>query len=452
MNKILLIALALSFPLSGYTDSSPFDLLDVYQQAKVSDPAWAAAQNAHLATQEKLAQGRALTLPSATLRANVAHNQTDLDRVSAGSIAISRSGFDKFETYGYSVNITHPLYRKQNSIQYEMAEIQVAQAAEMLAQAHLDLMLRVSEAYFSVLVAQDRIDLIQAQKVVITKQLEQAQVNFEVGTATITDVYEAKARYDLILAQEIAAVNELEARRHAVQALIGKIPQRLAPAAETMPVAMPEPHSMEQWVELAQRHSPLVKIRQHELQLAGLEVERAHADHLPTLDIVGNFSDNRATGGISKEAAGYNKSLKTGVIGLQFELPLYRGGAITSRERAAAANKLKAMDNVELARRQAALQTRQAWLKLSSNVAQVKAFEQALLSSQSQLDATVLGYEVGVRTSIDVLNAQQQYYSAKRDLLQARYDYLLNLIRLKAAAGTLSDADLATINRLLASA
>lgn len=451
MNKILLAALALSFPLASHAGGA-LNLLEVYHKAQASDPAWAAAQNAHLATQEKLVQGRALILPSATLRANAAHNQTDLDRVSPGTFSISRSGSDKFETYGYGVDVTHPLYRRQNSIQYEQTRTQVAQADDILSQARLDLMLRVSEAYFGVLVAQDRIDLINAQKAAIAKQLEQAQVNFEVGTATITDVHEAQARHDLVLAQEIAAVNELEARRRAVQALTGEVPERLAATGADLPVAMPEPQAMEKWVELAELNSPLVRIRQHDLLLAGQEVERARAGHLPTLDLVGSYTDSRANGGVSEELVGYNKSLKTGVIGVQFALPLYQGGAITAREREAAANKLKSMDDVESARRQAALQTRQAWLNLSSSVAQVKAYEQALVSSQSQLDSTTLGYEVGVRTSVDVLNAQQQYYSAKRDLLQARHDYLLNVIRLKAAAGTLSETDLDAVNRLLAGA
>ncbi len=452
MNKMLLAVLALSFPIAGHAAAGAPDLVEVYRKALAGDPVWSSAQHAHLAAQERLVQGRALTLPAATLRANLTHNQTDLDRVSSGAFSISRSGFDKFETYGYRLDVTHPLYRRQNSIQYEQARTQVAQADEILGQARLDLMLRVSEAYFGVLVAQDRIDLIQAQKAAIAKQLEQAQVNFEVGTATITDVHEAQARHDLVLAQEIAAVNELESRRRAVQTLIGEVPERLAAASGQLRVALPEPQDMEKWVELAELNSPLVRIRQHALLLAGQELERARAGHLPTVDIVGSYSDSRATGGISEELVGYNKSLKFGAIGVQVELPLYQGGAITSREREAAANRLRSMDEVEVARRQAALRTRQAWLNLSNSVAQVRAFEQALVSSQSQLDSTTLGYEVGVRTSVDVLNAQQQYYSARRDLLQARHDYLLNVIRLKATAGILSEADLDRISRMLAGA
>lgn len=452
MNKLLITLLAAGSPALALAAGDAQTLLDVYQKAQASDPAWASAQSAHVAAQEKLVQGRALTLPTASLKANAGHTQTDLTRTGGVSSGFGRSGFDKYETYGYSLNISHPLYRKQNSIQYEQSKTQVAQADEILGQARQDLMLRVSEAYFSVLVAQDRIDLIAAQKAAIAQQLEQAKANFEVGTSTITDVHEAQARYDLVLAQEIATINDLEARKRAVQALTGDVPERLIPASGDLPVVIPEPQTMEKWVELAELNSPAVKIQQQALVLAGQEVERTHAGHLPTLDVVGSYADNRANGGTSGDLVGYNKSLKTGTLGVQFELPLYQGGAITSREREAVANKQKSQDDVEVARRQASLQTRQAWLNLSSSVAQVRAYEQALVSSQSQLDSTKLGYEVGVRTSVDVLNAQQQYFSAKRDLLQARYDYLLNTIRLKAAAGTLAEGDLDAINKLLAGA
>lgn len=451
MNKRLLCLLAALYPSFTLAADGTQSLMDIYRLAQSSDPAWASARSAHLAAQEKLVQGRALTLPSVSLDGYANHTQTDLTRESAG-FAISRSGFDKYETYGYSVNVTQPLYRKQNSIQYEQSKTQVAQADDILGQAEQELMLRVAEAYFAVLLAQDRIDLIAAQKTAIDQQLQQARANFEVGTATITDVHEAQARYDLILAQEIAAINDLEASKRAVQALTGQSPQRLAPAREDLAIAMPEPQAMEDWVGLAEQNSPAVRIQQQALLLASQEIERAQAGHLPTLDLVGSYTDNRANGGTSAELVGYNRSLKTGVLGVQFAVPLYQGGAITSRAREAVANKQKAQDDLESARRQAGLQTRQAWLRLSSSVAQVKAYQQALVSSQSQLDSTNLGYEVGVRTSVDVLNAQQQFYSAKRDLLQARYDYLLNVIRLKSAAGVLKEDDLGQASQQLAGA
>ena len=190
-----------------------------------------------------------------------------------------------------------------------------------------------------------------------------------------------------------------------------------------------------------------IQIQQDSLKLADQDVERANAGHLPTLDAVASYSNNYANGSPSVFSAG--NDLKNATIGLQLEIPLYAGGAISSRARQAVLNKQKALDDIEIARRKTDLETQRAYFNLSSSIAQVKALDQALISSQSQLDSTKLGYEVGVRTSVDVLNAQQQLFSAKRDLLQARYNYLVNIIRLKSASGLVAEADLLDINQQL---
>lgn len=420
------------------------NLLQIYQQAQASDPAWASAQSANKAAQEKLIQGKALTLPNVGFSANLNHAETDIgfNHVPTGAALFLRNGRQDFETYGYNVNVTHPLYRRQNSIQYEESKTQVAQADVQLTAAQQELALRVSQAYFDVLNAQDKIDLINAQKAAISKQLDQAKANFEVGTSTITDVNEAQARYDLLLAQEIAAINDLENKKHAVESLIGNMPERLLAARADLQATMITPHEMAQWVDIAVQNNLQLRVQQKNLELADQEIERAHAGHLPTVDAVGSYSDSRANGGVSA----YGQDLQNFTIGLQLQVPIYQGGAINSKEREAVFNKQKALDDLELNRRKAELQTRQAWLDLSSSVAQVKAYEQALVSSQSQLDSTSLGYEVGVRTSVDVLNAQQQYFSAKRDLLQARYSYLLNTLKLKFVAGVLAEGDIAEVN------
>jgi outer membrane protein len=445
----LLLASLLTLPLMAGAEPQVQDLVATFQQARSSDPTWASAQSANNAAQEKLVQGKALLLPSASMGANASHVESNLERAS-GRFNIGSTGHDDYETWGYSLNINQPLYRKQNRIQYEQSKTTVAQADEQLHSAYQELMLRVSQAYFDVLLAQDKIDLIQAQKSAITRQLEQAKANFEVGTATITDVHEAQARFDLTVAQEIAAFNELEAKKHAIQSLTGAPPQRLATAREDLHAAIPDPGDMERWVTIAEQNNLTLKIQQQALQLATQEVERTQAGHLPTLDVVGSYNDNRANGGVSADLVGYNKATKSATVGLQLEIPLYQGGAISSRAREAVANRQKAQDDLEAARRKADLDTRQAYLNVASSVAQVQAYEQALVSSQSQLDSTTLGYDVGVRTSVDVLNAQQQLYSAKRDLLQARYSWLLSVLQLKAAAGVLNEDDLAATNKLLA--
>jgi len=204
---------------------------------------------------------------------------------------------------------------------------------------------------------------------------------------------------------------------------------------------------MDKWLEVAEQNNLNIQIQQDTLKYSEQEIERANAGHLPTLDAVASYSDNYASGSVSVFGAG--NQLKTGSIGLQLQIPLYQGGATTSRVRQAVLNKQKALNDVEFARRQAELETQRAYLNLNTSIAQVKAYEQALISSQSQVDSTKLGYEVGVRTSVDVLNAQQQFFSAKRDLLQSRYSYLVNIIRLKAATGVVAELDLADINQQL---
>jgi outer membrane protein len=291
--------------------------------------------------------------------------------------------------------------------------------------------------------AQDRIDLIVAQKTAIAAQLAQAQANFDLGSATITDANEAQARFDLAAAQEIAALNEFEIAKHAVQAITGQLPQRLAsvkPQLKANEIGL----SMATWQELAMLNNLNIQIQQDTAKLAEQEIARNQAGHLPTLDAVASYTSSYANGTVSRFGAG--NELQVGSIGLQLQIPLYEGGAVSSRVRQAVLNKQKALDDLDLVRRQTELDTQRAYLNLSSSIAQLKAFDQAILSSQSQLDATQLGYQVGVRTSVDVLNAQQQLFSAKRDALQARYNYLTNIIRLKTATGIVAAADLVDIN------
>jgi outer membrane protein len=344
------------------------------------------------------------------------------------------------------VDARQPIFRQQNLIQIDQATTQVSIADKQLNVAQQALMLRTTQAYFDVLMAQDRIDLIVAQKTAIAGQLAQAQANFDLGTATITDANEAQARYDLVVAQEIAALNEFEIAKHAVQAITGQLPQRLANVKLQLK-ANEMGLSMATWQELALLNNLNIQIQQDTAKLAEQEIARNQAGHLPTLDAVASYTNSYANGTISRFGAG--NELQVGSIGLQLQIPLYEGGAVSSRVRQAQLNKQRAQDDLTAVRRQTELDTQRAYLNLSSSIAQLKALDQAVISSQSQLDATQLGYQVGVRTSVDVLNAQQQFFSAKRDVAQARYNYLINIIRLKAAAGVVAAADLVDINQQL---
>lgn len=417
-------------------------LLDLYHQAVTHDPTLASALSANQAAQEIIEQGKALYRPTVNFNAEANAVKTDIRYLNSSAVP----GQSNFETYKAGIEASQPIYRKQNLVQMDQTLTQVSQADKQLHLSKQDLILRTTQSYFDVLIAQDKIDLIGAQKTAILSQLEQAKANFDVGTATITDVNEAQARYDLIVAQEIAAVNEYQIAQRSVQAITGELPQKLATVrADIQPNALAQ--GMDKWLEVTEQNNLNIQIQQDALKFSDQEIDRSKAGHLPTLDAVASVSESYATGSASVFSTG--NDLKTGTIGLQLQIPLYQGGATSSKIRQAVLNKQKAQDDVEIARRQAALETQRAYLNLSTTIAQIKALEQALISSQSQVDSTKLGYEVGVRTSVDVLNAEQQLFSAKRDLLQARYNYLVNIIRLKSASGVLAEADLVDINQQL---
>lgn len=417
-------------------------LLDIFRTAQANDPVFAAARAARAAGQEKLPQGRALLLPSINLNANTTFNDQTVQYHGATTFP---SGTSRYNSHGYSVNLTQPLFRQQNWLAYTEAELQVVQSEAQFRATEQELILRVAQAYFDVLVAQDGVQLAEAQKVAIAEQLEQAKRNFDVGSATITDTHEAQARYDLTEAREIAARNELDNRQHALQQLINATPPALNHLGADFDPETPQPAEMEKWVDTALLNSPTIIIAQMGAELAEKEVARNRSGHYPTLDLVASYANNDANG--STFGVGSESTSKS--IGVQLNLPLFQGGATQSRWREAEANRERARQELENARRTAATQTRQAYLGVVSGIARVKALQQAVISSESVLEASKLGHEVGVRTNLDVLNAQQQLYATRRDLYQAQYDYLLGRLRLKAATGALAETDIGMIDAAL---
>ncbi|TAK67866.1 MAG: channel protein TolC [Betaproteobacteria bacterium] len=419
------------------------DLLQTYREARANDPVYASARASRDAGRENLPQGLALLLP--TVSASGFTQMNDIDITFRGVAPPSqREG----NTNGYSLSLTQPLFNWQSIMLYKEAGFKVAQAEAAFGQAAQDLVVRVAQAFFDVLASQDSLAFIQAQKTAISEQLAQAKRNFEVGTATITDTHEAQARFDLATSQEIAAQSDLEIRQRALQQIIGKFPDRLTPLRPSTELSPPKPNAMEQWVSSAENQNFAVRIQEAALEIATREVERSRAGHYPSLNLVGNVGKNSASiSTIGTTSLGTDSTSRN--IGLQLAIPLYAGGGVNSLVRQAIANQEKARQDLETARRSAALSARQAYLGVTNGMAQVRALEQALVSSQSALDSNKLGYEVGVRINIDVLNAQQQLFSTKRDLSKARYDTLLNGLKLKAASGTLTEEDLGAVNRLL---
>ena len=435
-------AIVLLVTMLAANDVQAADLLDVFHSAQANDPVIAAARATQQAGREKLQQGRALLLPTINLNANTTIN--DLTTQYKGAFPFA-GGTYRYNSNGYGVTLVQPLYRQQNWVAYSEAELQVAQTDAQLRIAEQDLVLRTAQAYFDVLIAQDSVQLAQAQKSAIAEQLAQAKRNFEVGSATITDTDEAQARHDLTYSQEIAAQNNLEIKRGLLQQLISALPQNLKTIGPQFRPEAPLPADMAKWVSNAELNNPQLAIAHAGFELAKKEVEKNRGGHYPTLDMVANYSTSNANG--SSFGVGIDSTNKS--IGVQLNVPIFEGGAVNSRWREAEANRERARQELENARRSVEQQTRQAYLGVESGAAQVYALQQALTSSVSVLEASKLGQEVGVRTNLDVLNAQQQLYSTRRDLYQAQYNYLVSELRLKASVGELDEAELAKVNQAL---
>ncbi|MDH3318991.1 MAG: TolC family outer membrane protein [Betaproteobacteria bacterium] len=440
MKRRLAIALLACTPFAAGAEN----LTQVYQDARGYDAQYAAARQALQAGLERVPQGRALLLPSLNLTANTTRTKIESD---SKDTTIQPSFERDYTSSGYALTFTQPLYRRQNWLQSDQGELQAKQAEFQFGQAGQDLILRAAQAYFEVLAAQDTLGLVRAQKVAIAEQLAQAKRNFEVGTATITDTHEAQARYDLAVAQEISAQNDVEVRRRALQQVTGKEYAELKALRADVKLAPPEPNDMQSWVNLAEKQSYSVLVQDAVTEIARLEAKRTSAGHQPTLDLV---ASHNYTSQSASQLSSAGSDVNTSSVGLQFAIPLYQGGAISSREREAAYNLERARQDLENARRTSALAARQAYLLVINGIAQISALDQALVSSQSALQSNRLGYEVGVRINIDVLNAQQQVFSTRRDLAVARYNTITNFLKLKAAAGGLREQDLADVSRALA--
>jgi outer membrane protein len=428
----LAVALAAAWGTAGAAD-----LLTVYRDALVSDSTYQAARAQYQATKERLPQARAGYLPILNASATAFRNDINLE------IAPDQ----RYSTHNYAVTLSQPIIRIQNWIAISQADKLVLQAEATLAFQAEDLAIRVAQAYFDILLAQDNVALSQAQKSAISEQLAQAKRNFEVGTSTIVDTLEAQARYDQANAKEIADQVDLELKKRIITVLLGKLPDSFVPLREPLALAEPKPNDPEEWVKAADQSSYTVAIAKASYEIAKQEIDRARAGHLPTVDLSASYASaydpTSAIPGIVGNTA------KSGVVGLTLSVPLFAGGLTQSRVREAVALRDKAQQDLETTQRTVAQTTRQFYLLVVAGISGIRALEQALTSTQSQLDSTILGRDVGVRTSVDVLNAQQQVFQTRRDLQQVRYNYLLNTLRLKSAAGTLNDDDIAEVNRAL---
>ncbi len=438
------------------------DLLSLYRHAAFNDPIFNAAKYSYLAGKEKLWQGFSALTPQVVATGNETKN--DLTRRGDSEVNL--------KSRGWTVRLTQPLLNWDKWEQFRQGDLSASIAEAQYAAAEQDLVLRVTEAYFNVLNAQDTLNLSRNKKTLIKEQLEQAKRNFEVGTATITDTHEAQSRYDLIVAQELSAEADLQIKRGALEQLTGKQVGNLKTLSSQAKievvakerkiklknnqksnkvnienaVAVQPNQDIQGWVRQAEDVSYSIIASKLAYEVAQKDTNRAIAGHAPSVDLIAqrSYTDSESATGL-----GFSYKAHSSQAIVQLTIPLFSGGYTQSVVREKSALASKALADYENTRRNVAQATRQAYLGFTSGLAQVKAYEAAEISALSALDSNKLGYEVGVRINIDVLNAQDTLFTTRRDLAKSRYDTILNGLKLKAQAAVLSDEDLQAVNALL---
>lgn len=413
------------------------DLLGIYRTAVQSNPQFQAAQSQYFAAQEATPQAKGRLLPSLSGNADYSRNRQDIQSSAFGS-----TGTRNFSTKDWSVVLRQTVYNKGAYAQVDEAQAQVAQAKANFLFAHQDLILRVSDAYFNVLAAQDSLRFARAEKKAISQQLEQTKQRFQVGLTAITDVHEAQARYDQAVAQEIAAENQLDVTREQLREITGQSYEQLSKLEQDLPLVRPAPSDVTDWVNTALEQNLQLLAARHNADAAQSQVDVARAQRYPTIDLQASHGYTDTGGLLSRKST-------EDTIGLQLQVPFYEGGIISSQVRQSGYQYNQAREQLDQQRRSTERQARSAYLNVIADISAVKAFEQALSSARTALEATQAGFEVGTRTAVDVLNSQQAVFAAERDLARSRYDYILDTLRLKEAAGTLDEQDVVLVNRWL---
>jgi outer membrane protein len=416
------------------------DLIEAYRLAVKADPVVRAAEATRLAEYETKPQARALLLPSIAFSAEYDRNRDH--------ITSSTFGAEGTYTYGSSVialTLRQPLYHGDYYAQLRQADATLARADAQYNAAQQALMTRIAQAYFNLLAARDNVAFVRAQKDSIAHQLEQARKRFDVGLIAITDVHVAQAAYDLSVAQEIEAINSLQSSQEALYEITGQFMAEVNPLTSDIPLAVPDPADVDQWVNVALKQNFDLLAAQFSEQIAREEITRQRTGHYPVLDLVATVSRTDIGNGALSRTNGDDT-----VVGLQFTLPLYEGNAVVSRTRQAGYQLANALEQVESQRRSTLRQTRDAYNAVIAAINRVKAFAQARISARSALDATEAGFEVGTRTAVEVLTARSDLFQAETNYARARYDYIVNTLLLRQASGSLTIADLEDVNSHLA--
>ncbi len=429
-------AVALAVGLSAPAQAQSLSAL--YELARGYDASFQAAKSLAESALAKAEQAKAGLLPTAGLTAGTSRSNFQNNLPFTGR---------NYGTSNVGVSGSYPLYRPGNSLVAEQGQKAYAIAQLALGTAEQDLMIRAATAYFDVLASQDSLAFVKAQKAAVAEQLASAKRNFEVGTSTITDTREAQARYDLVLAQEIAAENDLRVKTIALETVSGKTGFAPTPIAQPLSLPSLSPSDVNLWVKQSEDNHPAIKSAALGLDVAQMETQRAQTAEKPTVDLSGSYGITFNHSGSA--AAGSDNRTQLGTVGVSLNYPLFTGYATQNRIKETLLLEDKARNDLEAAKRVVAQATRTAYFGVVSGLGQVNALQAAETSSQSALDANKLGYQVGVRINIDVLNSQSQLFQTKRDLAKARYDVLVGGLRLHQANGTLKTDDLRAVSAIV---
>ena len=408
------------------------DLQKVYQMALQHDAQYQQAIAANAASQEQKPQAMSQLLPNVSLSAGMQKsNQTSTRSFGFG-------GAFSVDNHSYTFSISQPLFHWDRYLELKKADASIAQSDAQLLAAKQDLMVRVADAYFKVLAAMDNLAFAKADTKSLSRQLDQTNQRFDVGLTAITDVQEARSGYDRAVANQIVAENDVDNTREALREIIGDYVMNYSTLKDEIPLVKPNPDSIDEWTKTALTQNMNILAEMHAVDAAREQV------NFPTLDLQGSKGYQYNSGG----SFGANKG-KTDTIGVQLNVPLYQGGIVNSHTRQAVHLLDQELEKLVQAQRASQKDTRQAYLSVISGISSVEAYKQAVTSSETALQANQAGFEVGTRTAVDVVNAESTLSQNKRDYAQARYTYLINTLKLKQAAGILTEDDIAKVNQLL---
>jgi outer membrane protein len=431
----LLLGLTLFFSL--LKPCSATDLVDIYQAALKNDTVYQAAVSTRLSTREAIPQSVAALLPSINGQANLTSNYQNITQAASEN----QLGVSQFPARGYNISLSQPLLNVGDWLTVKQAGNTGKQADATLGAAAQSLIYRVANAYFQVLLAQDNLHLAQAEKAANAKQLEQAQERVRVGLDAITTVYEAKAAYDKSIAAEITAQNALRNSQENIRQITGQTYATLNPFKQVLPLLSPQPANVEQWITTATTYNLNLMASRYAMEAARDNIKVKASGHLPTLNLVGSYGRDDNLNGTTNQS--------NAVIGLQLNVPLFSGGAVSSHTRQAEYDFQTASANLDNLYRQVMVTTRQKYNDVLADISKIKAERQAIKSAQLSLNSTQESFSAGTRTIVDVLIAQQNLYDAKRNAASDQYTYLLDSLLLKQEAGTLKPEDLQQINQWL---